>query len=196
MRVLVIICGLLLCAVGAARSAEDGTGNAGVTDAGDRLLFPHNFVRGFVDFQIAPPHNEVDLGLCAPRMGPPQAGVAECAAFARYIWDGYVEVQPLGRGPLRRLFLFTEPKLFGGDNLPQLRYTASPSGILLENTIGAGVALPRQFELRLTHHWNKLLGRYSAMPSAVTLRPDGPYGLYTTVGVRWYFGGYGRAAAH
>jgi hypothetical protein len=30
----------------------------------DRLLFPRDFARGFLDFEMAPPHNEVDLGLC------------------------------------------------------------------------------------------------------------------------------------
>jgi hypothetical protein len=138
----------------------------------------------------------VDLGLCAPRSGPPPAGVAECAAYARYIWSGYVELQPFGRTPLRRLFFIAQPKLFGGDNLPQQSYTASPALILWEETLGLGVELPRQFEFRLIHHRTKLLGRYGDSPSAVTLHPDGPYGLYTSLGVRWYFGGYGRASAH
>ena len=30
-----------------------------------RLLFPHNWVRGYVDFSFAPPHNEPDLGRCS-----------------------------------------------------------------------------------------------------------------------------------
>ncbi len=30
----------------------------------DRLLFPRDFARGCVDFEMAPPHNEVDLGFC------------------------------------------------------------------------------------------------------------------------------------
>jgi hypothetical protein len=40
------------------------------------------------------------------------------------------------------------------------------------------------------------MGRYAGTANALIFRPDGPYGLYTTVGVRWYFGGYGRSSAH
>ncbi|MGA2436533.1 MAG: hypothetical protein ABSG25_14755, partial [Bryobacteraceae bacterium] len=85
------------------------------------------------------------------------------------------------------------PKFYGGNNHPGLSYTASGSAILVENTVGAGIVLPRNFELRLAHHANHLLGRYGADASAVTIRPDGPYGQNTTIGVRWYFGGYGRS---
>jgi hypothetical protein len=181
---------LLSCALCAAQTAENTNAAAGAPQ--DRLLLPHNFLRGYADFQFAPPHNEPDLSLCALGVGP-QSGPGACAAFARYVWSGYIEFQPFGRTPLRRLFLILEPKLFGGETVPQHSYTASPSLILTEQNIGAGISLPRQFELRLMHHWTKLLGRYGGSPSAVTLRPDGPYGLYTTVGVRWYFGGYGPA---
>jgi hypothetical protein len=193
MKLQVMTCGLLLCAA-TALSAEGGDVNAGTAVAEDRLFLPHNFVRGYAEFQIAPPHNEPDLGLCLPGVAPSSPGVAACAAFARYIWNGYVEIQPVGRGSFRRLFVFAEPKVFGGDNLPQKRYTAAASGILWEQTLGAGVKLPRQFELRLTNHRVKLLGRYSSR-DVITARPDGPYGLYTTVGVRWYFGGYGSTGS-
>src|ERR1700737_3884536 len=30
-----------------------------------RTLFPHNWLRGYVDFSFAPPHNEPDLGRCS-----------------------------------------------------------------------------------------------------------------------------------
>jgi len=30
----------------------------------------------------------------------------------------------------------------------------------------------------------------------INLSRNGPLGLYTTVGVRWYFGKYGRAVFH
>lgn len=192
MRLLAVTCGLLLWGAGAAWCGDD----AGVkTGSGDRLLFPKNFLRGYVDFEFAPPHNEPDLGLCAPPASTP-SGRPDCAGYARYVWSGYVELQPFGRTVARRLFLFAAPKLFTGDNVPQVRYTASMAGIIWEETLGAGITLPHQFEFRLTHHRTKLLGRYGANPSAVTLHPDGPYGLYTTFGARWYFGGYGRPGGH
>jgi hypothetical protein len=36
-----------------------------------RLLFPRDFARGFVDFEMAPPHNGVDLGLCQIKPSDP-----------------------------------------------------------------------------------------------------------------------------
>jgi hypothetical protein len=106
-----------------------------------------------------------------------------------------MEVEPMGRGPLRGFFIFIDPKVFGGENLPQQRYTASAAPILWEPTLGAGFELPKNFELRLTHHQVHLLGRYTAAGgAAATLRTDGPYGINTTVGVRWNFGGWGHSS--
>ncbi len=170
-----------------------GCGGLALAQNDDRLFLPRNFVRGFLDFQVAPPHNEPDLGLCSP--GLINAGADRCGAFARYVYSGYIEFQPIGRGVFRRLFVLFEPKFFAGDNLPQQSYTASGAGILWERTIGVGIALPHGFELRGLNHRTKLMGRYSDVPSAVTRAPDGPYGMYSTIGVRWYFGGYGRAQA-
>jgi len=193
---LTIAFALLLCAVFAARAAEKTTADSKTASAEDRLLLPHNFVRGYVDFEVAPPHNEVDLGLCLPHPGPLVPGAVNCAAYARYVWSGYVEFQPFGRTPLKHVFLFATPKFFAGDNVPGLQYTASHSGILWEETLGGGVTLPYQFEFRMTHHRTHLLGRYRGMDNPLVLQPDGPYGLYTTLGLRWSFGGYGRSSAH
>lgn len=195
MTTLMTAFGLLVCAVCAAQTGETASASPKSRGAEDRLLLPHNFVRGYLDFEVAPPHNEPDVGLCKAQ-GPLVPGVQNCAAYARYVWSGYVELQPFGRTPLKRLFLFAAPKFFAGDNVPQQQYTASASGILWEETLGAGVTLPYQLELRATHHRTHLLGRYGGQGNPLILRPDGPYGLYTTFGVRWYFGGYGRASGH
>lgn len=161
----------------------------------DRQFFPRNSIRGFVDFQVAPPHNEVDLGLCVLTKNDPLAQRAACSGYARYVWSGYLEMQPIGRGPLRHAFLFIEPKIFGGSNVPQERYSASASLILWEPTVGLGMELPKSFEFRLTHHQVNLLGRYRNNAASVsTLRTDGPYGINTTVGLRWYFGGWGHSS--
>src|SRR5690348_1649186 len=42
------------------------------------LLFGKGFIRGYADFELAPPHNEPDLGRC----NQPQP---TCSAFARYM---------------------------------------------------------------------------------------------------------------
>lgn len=156
--------------------------------AADRLFFPSGSVRGLLDFQFAPPHNEIDLGLCAPWLG------SHCSAYARYLWSGYFEMRPFGRSPLRRLFFFTEPKVFGGENVPQQRYSAAASLILWERVYGAGVKLPAGFELRYTHHGTELLGRFRDPRYTRLVKPDGPYGLNNTIGVRWYFGDWSRSA--
>jgi hypothetical protein len=160
----------------------------------ERRFFPQNFVRGYIDFEIAPPHNEIDTGLCALATNNTDfEHHPTCTAYARYVWSSYLELQPFGRGQWQRLFFFVEPKLYGGENLPQHSYTASASLILWERTLGVGVELPQGFELRVKNHHVNLLGRYTETGGTATLRTDGPYGQYTTVGVRWNFGGYGRS---
>jgi hypothetical protein len=151
-----------------------------------------NSVRGFIDAAVATPHNEIDTGLCTLARGDPYPNTT-CSAFARYVWDGYLELQPIRRTPLRRLFLILEPKILAGNNIPQYRYTASAAPILWELNIGGGLELPRQFELRYTYHKAFLLGRYSGAVNQPIL-PDGPYGRNSTLGVRWNFGGRDRSA--
>jgi hypothetical protein len=180
-------------ACGAWCADDDGVKSVTVSGSENRSFFPQDSIRGYVDFQIAPPHNEVDLGLCALTTSNPYPLHRTCTAYARYVWSGYMEVQPMGRGLLRGFFIFIDPKVFGGENLPQQRYTASAAPILWESTVGAGFELPKNFELRLTHHQVYLLGRYTG-GAAATLRPDGPYGLNTTAGVRWNFGGWGHSS--
>lgn len=157
-------------------------------------FFPRNFVRGYVDFEVAPPHNEIDTGLCALAINNFDFEThPTCTAYARYVWSGYLELQPIGRGPLRHMFFFVEPKFYGGENLPQKSYTASGSLILWERSVGIGVELPQGFEVRFKNHQVNLLGRYTEPGGTYTLRTDGPYGQYTTVGVRWNFGGWGNS---
>lgn len=154
-----------------------------------RTFFPAGSVQGYLSFDVAPPHNEPDLGFCNTTV---PLG-SRCTAFARYVWGGYVEVRPFGSAYLRRIFLYADPKLYGGDNLPGLSYTASGSPIGWERTYGGGIELPKGFELRATHHDVQLFGKYNGPNSVVNLSRSGLLGLYTTVGVRWYFGKYGRA---
>ena len=159
----------------------------------ERLFFPKNFIRGYVDFQVAPTHNEPDLGRCS---GPNLAGAQSvCTAFARYIWSGYTEIRPFGRTILKNIFLFIEPKFFGGNNVPQFKYTASSAPIAFERAVGVGVKLTKNFELRLTQHRVSCLGRYEDLPKLgpADLGSNGPYGLYSTVAVRGSFGGWSGA---
>jgi hypothetical protein len=161
-----------------------------------RLLFPHNWLRGYVDFEGAPPHNEPDLGRCSPSSTViVAAGGANsnCDAYARYLLGGYLEIQPFGKTLARHLFLFFTPTFSFGNNVPQFKYTASFSAIAYERSVGFGFELPKNFEIRVTQHQVDWLGKYNHNVGLADLGTAGPYGLYSTVGARWYFGGYGRA---
>ena len=161
-----------------------------------RTFFPHNWVRGYSDFSVAPSHNEPDLGRCMfPQPASAGGTTSTCTAYARYLYSGYIEFQPLGRTPARHFFLFFEPKFSFGRNIPQLSYTASMAPIAYERSIGIGFQLPRNFELRATQHQVDWLGRYSKSLGTADLHTNGSYGLYATFGVRWSFGGYGRQGA-
>jgi hypothetical protein len=164
-----------------------------------RTFFPHDWVRGYVDYEVAPPHNEPDLGRCTQSHAIIlAAGGANspCNAYARYLLGGYLEVQPFGKTFARHLFVFFTPMFSFGNNVPQFKYTASMSGIAYERSIGVGLELPKNFELRVMQHQVDWLGKYKhnvGGPPGLDLGTSGPYGLYSTIGARWYFGGYGHA---
>lgn len=151
------------------------------------LLFGKGFLRGYADFELAPPHNEPDLGRCNLPQAP-------CTSFARYMASGYIEFQPFARTPLRHAYFFFEPRFFFGDNIPQVQYTYSMQPLAWERTLGLAITLPKHFELRITNHgvtsfspFDKVLGAFDYGPNKE------PLGIYNTVGMRWYFGGYGHS---
>lgn len=161
-----------------------------------RTFFPQNWIRGYTNFEVAPSHNEPDLGRCMfPQPASAGGTASTCTAYARYLFSGYIELQPLGRTPLRHLFIFIEPRMSFGRNIPQLTYTASMAPIAFERSVGIGFQLPKNFELRATQHQVDYLGRYGKPLGPADLHTTGPYGLYATFGVRWSFGGYGRQGA-
>jgi hypothetical protein len=167
--------------------------HASPTASSSRTLFPHNWIRGYTDFAVAPSHNEPDLGRCMfPQPASAGGSASTCTAYARYIFSGYLELQPIGRTFARHFFLFLEPKMTFGRNIPQLKYSASMEPMAFDRSVGIGFQLPRNFELRATQHQVDWVGRYSNSLGPADLHTTGPYGLYATVGVRWSFGGYGH----
>lgn len=157
----------------------------------DRMFFPKDWYWGWAQFDIAPPHNEIDPNLCAANAGAPQYGGkdAPCSAFARYQISGDLEIRPIGRTIAKRLMLFYEPNFLFGKNLPQTLYTWSWSGIGMEFKWGVGIDLPKRFEFRFTTH-PKLVrfGSRDQPLGPAWLGPDGPWGQYNTIGIRKYFG--------
>ena len=164
--------------------------------ASSRLLFPTNSLRGFTEGGYFPSHNEADLGRCASWAGAYGGASAPCAAFGRYFWGGYMELQPfarkLGPLPLQRIFFFVEPRAFFGNNIPQYSYTMSLNPISIERTFGIAVTVRKNLEVRMWQHQNDWLGRYKNYLGPADLGTSGPYGTYAGVSTRWYFGGWGR----
>jgi hypothetical protein len=157
--------------------------------------FPRNWVRGHTDFEVAPSHNEPDLGRCAFPQPAASGGMASaCTAYARYLFSGYIEFQPLNRTFAKHVFFFFEPKFSFGKNIPQLSYLASMEPMAYDRSVGLAIELPKSLSLRVTQHQVDYLGRYANNLGPADLRTNGPYGLYTTVGVRWSFGGYGHTS--
>jgi hypothetical protein len=215
MRTIVLLLSVILASVGISARAQEESSNATLatppeasipaakgpswTGSTGRMFFPHNWIRGYVGFDVAPPYNEPDLGRCSQSQQLiAQAGGASspCTAYARYLMSGYLEIQPLGRTIFRHLFVFYEPTFSFGNNVPQYKYTASMAGIAYERSVGVGFELPWNFEIRATQHQVDWLGKFAGNvggPAGLDLGTAGPYGLYATVGARWYFGGYGRS---
>jgi len=139
-------------------------------------FFPHNWVRGYTDFSVAPSHKRTGsrtLHVFPSRLV--QAGRAStCTAYARYLFSGYIEFQPLGRTLARHFFLFFEPKFSFGRNIPQLTYTASMLPIAFDRSVGIAFQLPRNFELRATQHQVDWLGRYGNSLGAADLPHQWP----------------------
>ncbi|HXP81659.1 MAG TPA: hypothetical protein VN976_17255, partial [Verrucomicrobiae bacterium] len=143
-----------------------------------RMFFPHNWLRGYVNFDVAPSHNEPDLGRCSQSHAViVMAGGAssDCNAYARYLLGGYMEVQPFGKTFARHVFVFFTPTFSFGNNVPQFKYTASMAGIAFERAVGIGIELPKNFEFRVTQHQVDWLGKYKNNVGLADLGTSGPY---------------------
>ena len=155
----------------------------------ERMFFPSDMFWGYAQFEIAPPHNEIDPNICASNAGKFGGVNAPCNAFARYMISGQLEVRPFGRGQLRRFMLFGEPSFLFGRNVPQTLYTWSFDAIGVEHSWGAAIYIGKGFEARVTQHF--LFDRFGARNAnlgAADLGPNGPWGRYNAIGVRKYFG--------
>ena len=155
----------------------------------ERTFLPSDALWGYAQFEIAPPHNEIDPNLCAANAGNYGGVNAPCNAFARYMLSGLVEVRPFGRGIFRRFMLWDEPHFLFGRNVPQTLYTWSFDAIGVEHSWGAAIYMGRGFEMRVTQHF--LFDRFGARDQHLgpaDLGNNGPWGRYNSIGVRKYFG--------
>jgi hypothetical protein len=172
---------IFLCAESQAQQA--------VSSANDRMFLPSDTFWGYAQFDIAPPHNEIDPNLCAANARNYGGASAPCNAFARYMLSGLLEARPFGRGPLRRFMVFGQPSFLFGKNVPQSLYTWSFDAIGIEHSWGAAIYVGRGFEMRVTQHFLfDRLGARDRYLGAADLGANGPWGRYNAIGVRKYFG--------
>jgi len=152
-------------------------------------FFPNDWYWGYAQFDLAPPHNEIDPNLCAGNAGSYGGVNAPCTLFARYMLSGTVEARPFGRGQLRRFMVFDEPSFLFGRNLPKTLYTWSMQPIGLEHRWGVSIFVAKGFEARFTQHF--LFDRFGDRGhylGPADLGTNGPWGRFNTIGVRKYFG--------
>ncbi|HLV86491.1 MAG TPA: hypothetical protein VKV39_05900 [Candidatus Sulfotelmatobacter sp.] len=155
----------------------------------DRTFFPKDMFWGWAQFDLAPPHNEIDPNLCAGNASQLGGMNDPCTMFARYMLSGILEVRPFGRGPLRRLMVYGQPAFLFGKNIPKTLYTWSPEAIGIEHSWGVGIYVTKGFEFRVTQHFLfDRLGARSGNVGVGDLGTSGPWGRYVTVGVRKSFG--------
>jgi hypothetical protein len=163
--------------------------NDPITGTSDRMFFPKDTLYGYAQFDLAPPHNEIDPNLCAGNAGSYGGANAPCSLFARYMISGLLEVRPFGKGQLRRFMLFGQPSFLFGKNVPQNLYTWSWDAIGIEHSWGLGVYIAKGFEFRVTQHFLfDRLGARDRNLGTADLGNNGPWGRYNAVGVRKYFG--------
>ncbi|PYX55481.1 MAG: hypothetical protein DMG76_17970 [Acidobacteria bacterium] len=180
---------MLLSMLVRAQNSPPREGEAHNGSEQDRMLFPRDAFWGWAQFDLAPPHNEIDPNICAGNAGQYGGVNAPCSMFARYMLSAILEVRPFGRGPLRRFMVFGAPAFLFGKNIPQTLYTWSFDAIGIEHSWGAAVYMGKGFEFRVTQHF--LFDRLGARDR--NLGPadqgnNGPWGRYMTVGVRKSFG--------
>ena len=170
-------------------SSQTSQGSWHDADPNERMFFPRDMLWGWAQFDLAPPHNEIDPNLCAGNAAQYGGANAPCSLFARYMLSGILEVRPFGRGPLRRFMVFGAPTFLFGKNVPQALYTWSPDAIGIEHSWGAGIYLGKGFELRVTQHFlfDRLGARDTNLGTA-DLGNNGPWGRYNSIGVRKTFG--------
>jgi hypothetical protein len=179
----------LVSAVAGAQNSATLTAGGGSANTGDRMFFPHDMFWGWAQFDLAPPHNEIDPNLCAGNASQLGGTNDPCTMFARYMLSGILEVRPFGRGPLRRFMVWGAPAFLFGKNIPQTQYTWSPDAIGIEHSWGVGVYAGKGFEFRVTQHFLfDRLGARSGNVGAGDLGTNGPWGRYVSLGVKKTFG--------
>lgn len=184
-----LIVGLTFVGILSAQDKDQEKAQDPVLVDSNRFFLPKDTLWGWAQFDLAPPHNEIDPGLCAGNAGAYGGVNAPCSEFARYMLSGLLEVRPFGQGQLRRFMVWGQPSFLFGKTVPQYLYTWSADAIGIEHSWGASIYLYKGIEFRFTQHF--LFDRLGARDK--NLGPadqgsNGPWGRYNSVGVRKTFG--------
>ena len=116
-----------------AAASAGQTGTFWVPEPDERWWFPKgNWIYGYAEFDLAPPHNEPDPNFCAANAGHYGGANSQCNLFARYLLGGEVSVRPFGKTALRRIKIFWNPTFVFGKNVPPS--CGLPCVPLIENT--------------------------------------------------------------
>ena len=107
-------------------------------DPNERMFFPRDMFWGWAQFDLAPPHNEIDPNLCGGNAGQYGGVNAPCSMFARYMLSGILEVRPFGKGPLRRFMVYGAPTFLFGKTVPKTLYTWSFDSDRYRALLGSG----------------------------------------------------------
>src|ERR1700694_5459702 len=175
----------ILCSLLTIAQSEPAASVSKSSEAEQRMCFPSDTFWGWAQFDLAPPHNEIDPNLCAGNAGQYGGVNAPCSLFARYMLSGILEVRPFGRGPLRRFMVYGAPAFLFGKTIPKTLYTWSPDAIGIELSWGVGIYSDKGLEFRIPQVFlfDRLRARDKNLGPA-DLGTNGPWGRFMTVGVR------------
>jgi hypothetical protein len=137
---------------------------------------------GYIEFSLAPPHNEIDPGICGLRNTD-----TYCSAFARYMLGENISIQPFANVPYAsHLRTHFNTNLLLGKTIPQYQYTWSPKAIGIERSASVGIMFSHNIELVGTQHYLFDIMNSDYKKSDVYKGNNGPWGRYNTVSVRKY----------
>lgn len=87
-----------LCAQDKDKNQDQEPTQDPVMQDSDKFFLPKDTLWGYAQFDLAPPHNEIDPNMCAGNAGAYGGVNAPCSLFARYMLSGLLEVRPFGKG--------------------------------------------------------------------------------------------------
>ena len=102
-----------------------------------------NWIYGYAEFDLAPPHNEPDPELLRGQFGELWRSELAMQPVRALPAARKVTVRPFGKTALRRVKIFWDPTFVFGKNVPQFLYTWSWQGIGWRTAVGSDVYLGR-----------------------------------------------------